>query len=76
MVVPTISLGAIDQFTAPRGNSWQATSMYSSGILNDILNRDAGQDWRNWMNSFALQNTTNPTNWYWHEHDSILRVKL
>lgn len=58
---PTISLGAIDQFTAPRGNSWQATSMYSSGILNDILNRDAGQDWRNWMNSFALQNTTNPT---------------
>ncbi len=58
---PTISLGAIDQFSAPRGNSWQATSMYSSGILNDILNRDAGQDWRNWMNSFALQNTTNPT---------------
>jgi len=58
---PTISLGAIDQFTAPRGNSWQATSMYSSGILNDILNRDAGQDWRNWMNAFALQNTVNPT---------------
>lgn len=57
---PTISLGAIDQFSAPRGNSWQATSMYSTGILNDILNRDAGQDWRNWMNAFALENTTNP----------------
>ena len=58
---PTISLGAIDQFTAPRGNSWQATSMYSSGILNDILNRDGGQDWRNWMNNFAIQNSTSPS---------------
>ena len=57
---PTISLGEINQFSAPRGNSWQATNMYSTGILNDILNRDAGQDWRNWMNSFALQNSTNP----------------
>ena len=46
---PTISLGAIDHLQHQEVTHGKL-QVYSSGILNDILNRDAGQDWRNWMN--------------------------
>jgi hypothetical protein len=51
-----ITLSDVENFSAPRGNAWQATSMYNTAYMNQILNPTQGDDWRNFMNQFAYIN--------------------
>ena len=50
------SIILVENFSAPRGNAWQATSMYNTSYMNQILNPTQGDDWRNFMNQFAYIN--------------------
>lgn len=60
-VFNTISLTDVNNFAAPRGNAWQATSMYNTPYINQILNGSEGSDWQNYMKSFAFSNAMTPT---------------
>lgn len=60
-VFNTISLTDVNNFAAPRGNAWQATSMYNTPYINQILNGSEGSDWQNYMKTFAFSNAMTPT---------------
>jgi hypothetical protein len=55
-VFDTVSLLDVQSFAAPRGNAWQANSMYSTGLINSYLNPNEGDSWKAYMNNFAYQN--------------------
>ena len=60
-VFNTITLSDVENFAAPRGNAWQASSLYNTDYVNSLLNKDSGNDWRNYMNNFAFNNAMSPT---------------
>ena len=60
-VFNTVSLTDVQNFAAPRGNAWQANSMYNTPYINDILNGSEGPGWQNYMNNFAFTNSQTPT---------------
>ena len=59
-VFNTVSLTDVQNFAAPRGNAWQANSMYNTPYINDILNGSEGPGWQNYMNNFAFTNSQTP----------------